>query len=69
MSIAPNYYKFKKYNLLEICNIKEPTNTIKQKEENASIEEKKVTNPDKTNITEDKHLMTEIIHDNEESKN
>ncbi|XP_012342033.1 THUMP domain-containing protein 1 homolog [Apis florea] len=24
MSVAPNYYKFKKYNLLEICNTKEP---------------------------------------------
>ncbi|XP_071878219.1 THUMP domain-containing protein 1 homolog [Bombus fervidus] len=69
MSIAPNYYKFKKYNLLEICNTKEPTNTTKQEEENASIEKKKVTNPDKTNITENKHLTTEIIHDNEESKN
>ena len=23
MSVAPNYYKFKKYNLLEICNTKE----------------------------------------------
>ncbi|KOC60627.1 THUMP domain-containing protein 1 [Habropoda laboriosa] len=29
LSIAPNYYKYRKYNLLEICNMKEPTNDLK----------------------------------------
>lgn len=30
LSVAPNYYKFRKYNLLEICNTREHTNTVKK---------------------------------------
>lgn len=35
MSVAPNYYKFRKYNLLEICHSKDHTNDQKEKKENA----------------------------------
>ncbi|KZC08338.1 THUMP domain-containing protein 1 [Dufourea novaeangliae] len=36
MSVAPNYYKFKKYNLLEICNAKESVNNTKVRTNNIS---------------------------------
>lgn len=65
MSVAPNYYKFKKYNLLEICNTKESTDDINQKKENACFEEKKET--DSTNV--DEHSTTEIVHNDKEQEN
>ncbi|KAF3427801.1 hypothetical protein E2986_02126 [Frieseomelitta varia] len=64
MSVAPNYYKFKKYNLLEICNTKESTNDISQKKGDACFEGKKETDSDKTNI--DEHSTIEIVHNDKE---
>ncbi|XP_017756971.1 PREDICTED: THUMP domain-containing protein 1 [Eufriesea mexicana] len=52
MSVAPNYYKFKKYNLLEICSVKEPTSEMKQEGENISSEQKKETKMSETHVTE-----------------
>lgn len=52
MSVAPNYYKFKKYNLLEICNVKEPTSEMKQKGENISSEQKKEIKMSETHAAE-----------------
>ncbi|XP_015610113.1 THUMP domain-containing protein 1 homolog isoform X2 [Cephus cinctus] len=34
ISIAPNYFKYKKYNLLELCNLKEKDDKIEGKDEN-----------------------------------
>ena len=64
MSVAPNYYKFKKYNLLEICNTKESTNDISQKKGDACFEGKKETDSDKTNI--DEHSTIEMVHNDKE---
>lgn len=63
MSVAPNYYKFKKYNLLEICNTKESTNDTSQKKD-ACFEEKKEIDSDKTNI--DEHSTIEIVDNDKE---
>ncbi|XP_076247491.1 THUMP domain-containing protein 1 [Calliopsis andreniformis] len=52
MSVAPNYYKFKKYNLLEICNTKEPSNTAKKKDKEESKDSSKLTEEGNTSVSE-----------------
>ncbi|XP_076649241.1 THUMP domain-containing protein 1 [Halictus rubicundus] len=65
ISVAPNYYKFKKYNLLEICNVKEPTNSTNKIKTDESTESK-----DEENDSEDKESLTkDTITDNTESNN
>ncbi|XP_054012659.1 THUMP domain-containing protein 1 homolog [Hylaeus anthracinus] len=64
ISVAPNYYKFKKYNLLEICNIKESANNTKkissEENENSKVNEedskdnKKDSKDDKEDTKDDK---------------
>lgn len=69
LSIAPNYYRFKKYNLLEICNRRESTkNKITSKEEAANEENHEEVSDTITSNTEkrekytanDKNLDTQI---------
>lgn len=35
LSVAPEYYKYKRYNLLELCNIKADTPIFKEPESDA----------------------------------
>ncbi|XP_029047303.2 THUMP domain-containing protein 1 homolog [Osmia bicornis bicornis] len=64
ISIAPHYYKFKKYNLLEICNIKEPADNAK-KSNTDETEESKINKDTK----EDTDLSQKTTDDNKESEN
>ncbi|XP_078041477.1 THUMP domain-containing protein 1 [Augochlora pura] len=64
ISVAPHYYKFKKYNLVEICNVKEPGNTIKKIENNESTESK---NNEKE--SEENETTKDIVIDSTESNN
>ncbi|XP_076760014.1 THUMP domain-containing protein 1 homolog [Xylocopa sonorina] len=67
MSVAPNYYKFRKYNLLEICNTKEPTNGTKEEEENVPNEQVKDVSLDIKDAKENKNVTEETIDNNKES--
>ncbi|CAL7936343.1 unnamed protein product [Xylocopa violacea] len=69
MSVAPNYYKFRKYNLLEICNTKEPKNDTKEEEENVPNEQVKDVSLNKKDVKENKNFTEETIDDNKESIN
>ncbi|XP_043248501.1 THUMP domain-containing protein 1 homolog [Colletes gigas] len=64
ISIAPNYYKFKKYNLLEICNIKEPTNSTKK----TNSEKDKDSKGDEKDSEENANLPEDTT-DNKETSN
>nr|XP_033340312.1 THUMP domain-containing protein 1 homolog [Megalopta genalis] len=59
ISIAPHYYKFKKYNLVEICNVKEPGNSTKKIKTNESTESN-----DKEKKSEDSEASKDIVIDN-----
>nr|XP_012153106.1 PREDICTED: THUMP domain-containing protein 1 homolog [Megachile rotundata] len=63
MSVAPHYYKFKKYNLLEICNIKEPANSTK--DNNSDVN--KASETDEKRIKENTNSMQSTIDNNKES--
>ncbi|XP_011342222.1 THUMP domain-containing protein 1 homolog isoform X2 [Ooceraea biroi] len=69
LSIAPNYYKFKKYNLIEICNSAKPK---EQKSENKEIKEEGVDTVSSTQELEkltdtDTSLNAEIEEKKEEN--
>ncbi|XP_031840584.1 THUMP domain-containing protein 1 [Nomia melanderi] len=61
ISVSPNYYKFKKYNLLEICNVKEPVNNAKRIKTEESLESKDSEKDPKQNEI----LLKETVEDKE----
>ncbi|XP_076622364.1 THUMP domain-containing protein 1 homolog [Colletes latitarsis] len=63
ISVAPNYYKFKKYNLLEICNIKEPINSTKK----TDSEKDKDSKGDEKDSEENANLPEETTDNKETS--
>ncbi|CAK9798021.1 THUMP domain-containing protein 1 [Anthophora quadrimaculata] len=56
LSVAPNYYKYRKYNLLEICNVKEPVNDLKKTDTENNEEE---NSPAEETVKEDTNLSKE----------
>lgn len=56
--VAPDYYKFRKYNLLEICNSKQPTSDAK-KSVGASSEPDTDTKRDAKNVESEENLNVE----------
>ncbi|XP_017887554.1 THUMP domain-containing protein 1 homolog [Ceratina calcarata] len=58
MCVAPDYYKFRKYNLIEICNSKQATNDDK-KAVTASSEPEKETECDAMNVEAEESLNEE----------
>ncbi|KAL6261366.1 hypothetical protein P5V15_006463 [Pogonomyrmex californicus] len=74
LSIAPNYYKFKKYNLLEICNSAKNKIIVKKKYEeevaNSASKEKyeEDTNIEITSIEEKKKYTDDNEHLNTQSE-
>lgn len=61
ISVVPNYYKFKKYNLLEICNVKEPENSTKKTtDESTESKDEEKDSEDKESVAKD-----EIVDDTE----
>lgn len=48
ISVAPDYYKYKKYNLLEICNIKQNETSIKDSIKNSDKVREQTEIPNKT---------------------
>lgn len=59
LSIAPNYYKFKKYNLVEICNTKEQKEEVKKtspekvEDLKSDVETTKEVSKEDVNLSED----------------